>query len=205
MKKKLYSAFAAILFSLLFISSYYFYFRYQPIINWQPQHYLRVSGQITPRLLSQQQIFWTAVYSSTNPLCQYDVTWFEGADVDRQRKKNFIIKLSQDGHFTGKIPLDYYLPGYCQWRITTIGYRLSNPLLSKTYALSIAPIYSEGDPIYMAYFNFHSDKKQTRRASLILSCRSNNQCNIKKNSPFNTYMNPHLSYQFKLTILAEHP
>ncbi len=119
--------------------------KYKPIKNPHPKYFMTVRGNIDPRLRFPLTI--TAEYDSTNIACNVETNPMVGAINSRVKNLTYEAQPNQSGDFSLKIPLDYYLPGLCDWHITDIAYSFkkihneifsffdSNPALTKSYHL----------------------------------------------------------------------
>lgn len=105
-------------------------------INPQPQYFLTVQGKIAPQLKRQVHLKIIANYYTTNKDCNYAI------DTDRNISYQHFDKITTinpdaKGNYQSKIPLDYYLPGLCGWKLNYIGYKTQTDKLDE-YLYGIA-------------------------------------------------------------------
>lgn len=62
------------------------------------------------------------VYTSKNPKCRKEINKLEGVLIQRERQHVTIVKPNKAGYFDYKVPLDKFLPGFCQWKVDSIIY-----------------------------------------------------------------------------------
>lgn len=110
------------------------------------------------------------------------VNHIEGATADRSKFINYDIDFTKK-YFVKKIPLNYYLPGYCQWTLLSISLFKGK----KHYSTDIFSIKKKD--------NF--DKSQL----INFSCRSSH-CKIKNRFAIQELKNDR-SYLSKIKIFSE--
>jgi hypothetical protein len=94
----------------------------QPLLNPAPQYFMALQGHIDPALKHTIQLTWLATYYTFNPQCNVEVNQLEGVDSPLIIYHYFPVKPDAKGNYQLKIPLDKYMPGYCQWAIVSIAY-----------------------------------------------------------------------------------
>jgi hypothetical protein len=98
----------------------YHYWKYTPQRNPHPQYFMTVTGSVDPSLKDKVHLKWTATYSTTKRACDVTYNHFEGLIGWRSTTKTFSTHVDHTGHYQLRIPLDYYKPGYCGWKIFEI-------------------------------------------------------------------------------------
>ena len=126
MKKKVILGTIVLGLAWLGVTKAYHTYLHHPRINPKPKYYLTVKGHIDPSLKHRVKLTWIADYETTNPKCEVDVNWLEGGYIPRE--KFLLVKSHPDkqGNYQDKIPLNYYLRGYCGWQLFTVGYKIKD-------------------------------------------------------------------------------
>lgn len=103
--------------------------KFDPAPNLNPKYFVVAHGHIALSLLDKVNLSWKATYISHNPKCQYypnSYVKFEGVPSDRAVVSFWKAQADAKGDYQLKIPLDKYLPGYCQWSIFKLYFSLNN-------------------------------------------------------------------------------
>jgi len=94
----------------------------EPQVNPHPKYRVIISGNIAPNLKWPMYFGFWATYAAYNPKCKVDVNAFEGVSGQPGHPIFYPVKPDKKGDYQIKIPIDYYLPGKCDWKIAWIDY-----------------------------------------------------------------------------------
>lgn len=96
--------------------------RYEPQLNPKPQYFVTMEGLLDPKLLEKGTFTLGIAYVTHNDDCRKIINPLEGVYTARVKEESIIVKIDQNHHYGYKIPIDKYLPGYCQWEATAMYY-----------------------------------------------------------------------------------
>lgn len=91
--------------------------RFRPVKNPKPNYFLTLTGTVSAPLPIKLILF--KHYETQNSRCNITINQFEGAEDARIIEPEYPVTISKKT-FTYKLPLDDYLPGYCQWKLSDI-------------------------------------------------------------------------------------
>jgi len=94
----------------------------KPQLNPHPKYRVIISGNIAPNLKWPMYFGFWATYAAYNPTCKVNVNAFEGVSGQPGHPIFYPVKPDKKGNYQIKIPIDYYLPGQCDWKIAWIDY-----------------------------------------------------------------------------------
>ena len=97
--------------------------KYKPTVNPHPKYFMTVKGFIDPRLQHRIHLTIVVEYDTYNPKCDLWISHFNGVQSPWQIFNDYPIHPDNKGNYHIKIPLDYYLPGKCDWNAAAILYR----------------------------------------------------------------------------------
>jgi hypothetical protein len=168
--------------------------KYKPIINTHPRYFVSVSGHIDPQIVKAVHLIWQTTAWTQNSKCQVTLNQFEGVVDNRYQEDDYPITPNQQGNYAIKIPIDRYLPGYCDWRMRSISFNLA--YLGK---------------VLVASFSKKHRKLQDRLAHSNIGCHWNEEhkFNCKFFGNFEAYghstydVNPYQNYQYQLNIYQQ--
>lgn len=116
------------------------YPRFMPQLNPQPKYFVTVEGYINPKLAQDINLTWHIAYITHNDDCREVFNPLEGVYGARSQEDSFLIKTDETNHYSYKIPIDKYLPGYCDWHATSMYYESRSK--SKKYRLTSDFVFS---------------------------------------------------------------
>jgi hypothetical protein len=155
MKKRYWTLLIISLIGLLYYG--YHYWKYTPRPNPHPQYFMTVTGSVDPSLKDKVHLKWTATYSTTKRACDKTYNHFEGVVGWRWVTRTFTTHVDHTGHYQLRIPLDYYQPGYCGWKIASI----NNCSMIGPGCGGIAEFYPCGNSILCEVTNSQPNPKAT--------------------------------------------
>jgi len=119
----------------------------KPQLNPHPKYRVTISGNIAPNLKWPMYFGFWATYAAYNPKCKVDVNTFEGVSGQPGHPIFYPVKPDKKGDYQIKIPIDYYLPGKCDWKIAWIDYSYGyHPIQpNKDKALRIGTVMQFGN------------------------------------------------------------
>jgi hypothetical protein len=100
--------------------------KYKPIINTHPRYFVSVSGHIDPQIVKAVHLIWQTTAWTQNSKCQVTLNQFEGVVDNRYQEDYYPVTPNQQGNYAIKIPIDRYLPGYCDWRMRKLAFSIAN-------------------------------------------------------------------------------
>ena len=171
--------------------------KYQPVVNPHPQYFVTVSGHIDPQLAKAAHLSWGTTALTQNPKCNiHSQDKIKNLLPQQNDITTYPVKTDAQGNYQIKIPIDRYLPGFCQWRMRIMFYKMQ---------------YFGNIPI--AIFSQKYKKLQNRSAGTDIDCYTNNNhqliCHFLKHYGSYGYLrfslNPNQSYQYKLNIYQKPP
>jgi len=91
-----------------------------PKINPHPTYFVTISGHIDPHLKAPVYLGFWASYAGYSQHCEKTANILAGTKKLPGKTKFFPAKTNAEGNYEVKIPVDLYLPGYCDWKIANI-------------------------------------------------------------------------------------
>ena len=191
---KRYSLLIAVSMLIVFLGCWYVYqhksLSIKPKLHAHPKYFLLAHGHIAPSLLDAVALRWTAIYASNNPKCQYYKSpgaKSAGVYSLRQVVTTWKSRANNKGDYQLSIPLDKYLPGYCQWSILGVYVRVN-----------------AGGRWFVASFNQQARNSQTSLSNEY-TCSPGQQGNLlcENTSGYHVFqgdVNPNKSYDIQLNV-----
>jgi hypothetical protein len=170
--------------------------KYKPIINTHPRYFVSVSGHIDPQIAKAVHLIWQTTAWTKNPKCNVTYNQFEGVVGWRSHVTHYTVKPDSKGSYFIRIPIDRYLPGYCDWRMRSISFSLQGNWLGQ---------------VLIANFSKKHRKLQDRLARSDIGCcwDKEHRFNCKFFGNFEAYghstydVNPYQNYQYQLNIYQQ--
>lgn|SRR3990167_893179 len=163
-----------------------------PTNNPHPQYYFNIKTQVDPKIEQPIKLTLQARYVTSNPNCQNLTHWFEGVKEDQAITIEKTVTLPHNQVMYYKIPLDKFLPGYCQWRVERVAYQLHYPQ---------APEYLHLRDSYTSLFSQNAKITGNTRLN---AWRCTDICNLYKQrrSTVAYYLNDKQSYYDTLQFIS---
>jgi hypothetical protein len=100
--------------------------REQPHLNPNPKYYLILKGHITEKLRNQIKLRFIQDYVGANPKCASESDPISGIMENPAKSITHLAEPDVNGNYEIRVPLDKYLPGYCNWQSWSMGIALTD-------------------------------------------------------------------------------
>ena len=94
----------------------YIEYKKKPKLNPNPQYFLTIKGYISPKLSRTIQLAFEQTYAARNNKCSKVTNVLAGFESLPAKHDTYHIKPDKKGYYQVMIPMDKYLPGYCNWQ-----------------------------------------------------------------------------------------
>lgn len=93
-------------------------------INPHPKYFLDLHGVIEPGTLQQDRLVLEMNYQTNVPKdeCQENLLSFDPGPGPQEKVVRYVFMPDARRHYHAKIPLDYFLPGVCGWKVDSLLY-----------------------------------------------------------------------------------
>ena len=168
--------------------------KYKPVVNPHPQYFVTVSGHIDPQFAKAVHLSWQTTAWTKNPKCQVTINKFEGVVDERYQEQVYPVKVDKQGYYHINIPIDHYLPGYCDWRMRLISFTVAD--------LKNVLIAGFAEKQQIPFNHTVTNKIYCHQSSLgSYKCRFKNRIKVFNGTNFNVPFDQ--KYYFKLLIVKE--
>ena len=105
----------------------------QPKTNPNPKFFVKISGNIKPKMRHPITIMYKATYAAYNKKCDRNISWLEGIKGMSEHSDYYPAQPDIQGNYKIKIPIDRYLPGKCNWKISWITHSFMKKIPQKKF------------------------------------------------------------------------
>ena len=166
--------------------------RYKPVINPSPKQFIKITGHMDHHLAGE----FLLTYTTNTDDCKSSPL-VTGAALSKTKAVKYLIKPNNKNIFTLLIPTDKLLPGYCNWRIESLGLNI--------YTSQKPHLHYQDYPIY--FYKKANDKtfkisySCENKATEVIDSSSSKTLSCKNNLPDYIldipYSTKHLSFQLR--------
>lgn len=98
----------------------------RPQENPHPQYYLTLKGHIAKSLRNEVRLRFIQTVAALSDKCTHVTNHLEGVTGNPTKSHTYVAEPDAKGNYEIKVPLDKYLPGYCDWQPWAMGITLTD-------------------------------------------------------------------------------